>query len=66
MSVSLLDKNLFVLITSFIFRAASASSYENPPRATQYQSTKRFDNLQADVNQVSQIYFLKEIRLNLK
>ncbi|CAF1059849.1 unnamed protein product, partial [Rotaria sordida] len=29
-----------------------ASSYENPPRATQYQSTKRFDNLQADVNQV--------------
>ncbi|CAF1044998.1 unnamed protein product [Adineta ricciae] len=29
-----------------------ATSYENPPRATQYQSTKRFDNLQADVNQV--------------
>ncbi|CAF3634317.1 unnamed protein product [Rotaria socialis] len=29
-----------------------ASSYENPPRATQYQSSKRFDNLQADVNQV--------------
>ncbi|CAF1173377.1 unnamed protein product [Rotaria sp. Silwood1] len=33
-----------------VFRMAS--SYENPSRATQYQSTKRFDNLQADVNQV--------------
>ncbi|UJR36078.1 hypothetical protein I4U23_028814 [Adineta vaga] len=32
--------------------ATLASSYENPPRATQYQSGKRFDNLQADVNQV--------------
>jgi len=32
-----------------------ASSYpesNNPQRPTQYQSTKRFDNLQADVNQV--------------
>ena len=27
-------------------------SYENPARATAYQSSKRFDNLQADVNQV--------------
>ncbi|CAF0823827.1 unnamed protein product [Adineta steineri] len=29
-----------------------ASSFENPPRANQYQSSKKFDNLQADVNQV--------------
>ncbi|CAF0752999.1 unnamed protein product [Adineta ricciae] len=35
-----------------ILAKASPSTYENPPRSTQYQSTKRFDNLQADVNQV--------------
>ncbi|UJR10006.1 hypothetical protein I4U23_014229 [Adineta vaga] len=34
---------------------ASSSTYENPPRSTQYQSTKRADNLQADVNQVVDI-----------
>jgi len=33
---------------------AEGSSYEAPARSTQYQSTKRFDNLQADVNQVEQ------------
>ncbi|CAF1013172.1 unnamed protein product [Adineta steineri] len=32
-----------------------ASSYEAPARSTQYQSTKRIDNLQADVNQVVDI-----------
>ncbi|CAF1239047.1 unnamed protein product [Rotaria sp. Silwood1] len=31
------------------------SSYENPPRATQYETPKRTDNLQADVNQVVDI-----------
>ena len=40
----------FFLQNFFTFQRAT--SYENPPRATQYQSTKRFDNLQADVNQV--------------
>lgn len=40
----------FFLKNFFTFQRAT--SYENPPRATQYQSTKRFDNLQADVNQV--------------
>ncbi|CAF1045550.1 unnamed protein product [Adineta steineri] len=32
-----------------------ASSYENPARSTQYQTTKEFNNLQADVNQVVEI-----------
>ncbi|CAF4399882.1 unnamed protein product [Rotaria socialis] len=47
----------FDFLASLIYQKIStaskkASSYENPPRATQYQSSKRFDNLQADVNQV--------------
>ncbi|CAF3921955.1 unnamed protein product [Rotaria sp. Silwood2] len=50
MLVILMNRDFYDL--NFCWFLLRASSYENPPRATQYQSTKRFDNLQADVNQV--------------
>ncbi|CAF4206821.1 unnamed protein product [Rotaria sp. Silwood2] len=41
------------MILRIPFRIFSKTSpYENPPRATQYETPKRMDNLQADVNQV--------------